>query len=173
MCMPLQEMIGISTQKRRLLIFPWWEWNYYSNSNNVIIRAVVANPVCQTLFLAVDTSQVISDPPKSREKGTKIVSMMHKRKPECKDMECLAQGHRSVSGEPGGGAQAIRHRSFLLTTASCRIIKALLWISVLIQGSSGCGKGWKAEWALNSDGVGGYLHVSIHPEQRVWRGTQR
>lgn len=86
----------------------------------------MANPVCQTLFLAVDTSQVISDPPESREKGTKIVSMMHKRKPECKDMECLAQGHRSVSGEPEGGAQAIRHRSFLLTTASRRIIKALL-----------------------------------------------
>ena len=103
----------------------------------------MTNPVCQTLFLAVDTSQVISDPPESYEGGTKIVSMMHKRKPECEDMECLAQGHRSVSAEPKGGAQAIRPKSFLLTTASHHIIKALLSISVLIQGSSGCGKGQK------------------------------
>lgn len=169
--MTLKEMIGISTQKRRLLIFPWWEWNYYSNDE--IITAVVTIPVCQTLFLAVDTSQAISDPPESHEQGTKIVSMMHKRKPECEDTECLAQGHRSVSGKPKGGTQAIRHRSFLLTTASHHIIKAPFWISVLIQGSSGCGKDQKVELALNLDRVGGYLYVSIDPEQRVRRGTQR
>lgn len=55
------------------------------------LTAVVTNPVCQTLYLAVDTSQVIYDPPESQEEGTNIVSMMCKRKLEHEDIECLAQ----------------------------------------------------------------------------------
>lgn len=55
------------------------------------LTAVVTNSVCQTLYLAVDTSQVIYDPPESQEEGTNIVSTMCKRKLEHKDIECLAQ----------------------------------------------------------------------------------
>ena len=164
--MTLKEMIGISTQKRRLLIFPWWEWNYYGSSD----YPCVPDPVLGSWHFP---SRFWSSRIPWGGGGTKIISTMHKRKPKCEGMECLAQGHRSVSGKPKGGTQAIRHKSFLLTTASHHIIKALFWISVLIQGSSGCGKDQKVELALNLDRVGGYLYVSIDPEQRVWRGTQR